>query len=478
MSRFANDYNDAIPRIVTLPADSTGINELVKQAMEFLKEERMAEAAGAIAEAIRRDPMNPELWFHAGSIAISRGETEFARAMFENCTHAIPGNSVAWYNLAYCLYRQGNYAKAESAYRQSIALAPKYSKAYVALGQMLFLLGRPDEGDALFTHFLSMSRGTNWRDIELRGLVRAGRGEFESAWQEFEEAWSRRIADGPHSERQLWDGHPKPDRDLVLAEWGGAGDAILFARYIPFAAALVRRVYFVAPRTVHRLLTPISGLSGVVAQIGDAPADALVGSQLLLPLMAGCSPRTIPSSGGYLEAPTSGPMLDQTSGLRVGLCWYGNPAFTHDRDRSAPSLARLAPLFAVPGVDWFSLQLGGARTAAEATLPVRPCPPVADFADTAFLIRQLDLVISVDTAVANLAGAMGHPTWVIVPPVPELRWLHGGITTPWYSTARLYQRPHTDAWEEMALRIAADLSSLIRQRGESSRGVSDPTRSS
>ena len=443
----------------------------------LLEEERPAEAAEAIAEAIRRDPMNPELWFHAGSVALSRGETEFARAMFENVTRAVPGNNVAWYNLGHCHFRQGNYAKAESAYRQSIALAPTYPKAYVALGQMLFLLGRSDEGFALFTHFLTMSRPAHWRDVELRGLAHAGRGEFESAWVEFQEAWGRRIAASALSQRKLWDGRPAPDHDLVLSEWGGAGDAILFARYIPFAAALVRRVYFAAPRSLHRLLAPIPGLSGAVTHIGEAPADALVGSQLLLPVMEGRSPRSIPSSAGYLRAPVSGPMLDPTSGLRVGLCWYGNPAFYFDRDRSAPSLERLAPLFTVPGVDWFSLQLQGPRTASEAAMPVRPCPPVKDFADTAFLIKQLDLVISIDTAVANLAAAMGHPTWVLVAPVPEIRWLFGGTSTPWYSTARLYQRAHTDAWEEVASRIAADLAGLIEQRAATSGGVTNRAQS-
>ena len=173
-----------------------------------------------------------------------------------------------------------------------------------------------------------------------------------------------------------------------------------------------------------------------------------------------------------MTPPESGPVLEKTSGLRVGLCWYGGKACVHDRDRSTPSLSVLKALFQVPGVDWFSLQLEGPRTPEEEQFPLRRPPRVKDFGDTAHIMSQLDLVISVDTAVANLAAAIGHPTWVMVPTVPEFRWPLGtsstpeyATTTPWYSTARLYRRTHTDEWEGVASRIATDLAALVRARG-------------
>ena len=455
---------------MTSEVNGTSIDALMAQAKSLRRQGLLMEAATALSEAMRRDPMNPELWFEAGTLAMRRLDIPFAREMFAACTMATPKDHEAWYNFAFSCFRLGDYTTAEKAYRHSIALAPDFVRGHIALGQLLYVVGQPDAGYAIHTHALAMPRPTSWQDRELRALLHVVRGQFKLGWLEFEDSWRTRVQD--RSKREIWDGETHRDRDLVLSIQGGSGDVVLFARYIPLAATRVGRVFVGALPILHPLLAPIPGLSGLYADLREAPQDALFASLWLLPRIIGTTPETIPSPGGYMTPPESGPVLEKTSGLRVGLCWYGGKACVHDRDRSTPSLSVLKPLFQVPGVDWFSLQLEGPRTPEEEQFPLRYPPRVKDFGDTAYVMSQLDLVISVDTAVANLAAAIGHPTWVMVPTVPEFRWPLGSsttpeyaTTTPWYATARLYRRTHTDEWEGVATRIATDLAALVRERG-------------
>jgi hypothetical protein len=151
--------------------------------------------------------------------------------------------------------------------------------------------------------------------------------------------------------------------------------------------------------------------------------------------------------------------------LRVGIAWAGNRITTHDLDRSCPSLALLAPLLAVPNVEWTSLQVGEPAPEADG-VTIAPCPVTGDFVDTARLVAALDLVISVDTAVAHLAGALAVPTWLMVPSMPEFRWLLDRDTSPWYPHHRIFRRERTDAWRALAERMAPELAALAAARGE------------
>jgi hypothetical protein len=155
-------------------------------------------------------------------------------------------------------------------------------------------------------------------------------------------------------------------------------------------------------------------------------------------------------------------------GLRVGLAWAGNPDHGNDHNRSiAPP--RLAPLWAVPGVSWVSLQVGARAGALRGHAPdgavLDLTPALTDLAETAAAMEQLDLVVTVDTAVAHLAGALGRPVWTMLPALPDWRWLLGREDTPWYPSMRLFRQAQAGEWEEVVARIAAGVAALARERG-------------
>jgi hypothetical protein len=158
-------------------------------------------------------------------------------------------------------------------------------------------------------------------------------------------------------------------------------------------------------------------------------------------------------------------LLKAPPGLRIGLAWVGNPDSTYDRDRTLPSHKFLEPLVRTPGISWQSLQLGPRSVEAEA-LGLEPMPPVSTFADTAFVVSQLDLVITVDTSIGHLCGALGIPTWIMIPSVPEYRWLLDRDDSPWYDSVRLFRRSSTDDWEGTIGRITDALVGWISGRGQ------------
>ena len=218
------------------------------------------------------------------------------------------------------------------------------------------------------------------------------------------------------------------------------------------------------PPATERLLSTIAGVAGVVPADQSPPEGALHTSVWSLPYHARARLDHIPQPEGYLAAPPDGPRLGEGTGFRVGVAWAGNPSSTYDRDRSIPTAELLRPLLGLPGTEWISLQVGHRAAEAE-SLPISPVPELADFAQTAALLEQLDLVITVDTAIGHLAGALGIPAWIILPSIPEYRWLLDRDDTPWYRSVRLFRREHTNDWEGVIGRVGAALALRVGMAG-------------
>ena len=254
----------------------------------------------------------------------------------------------------------------------------------------------------------------------------------------------------------LWRGEPMAGRALLVVGEEGFGDMIQMARFLPGAARTGARVTVVVPPTLRRLFASIDGVS-VAIDAAPERFDAWIPMMALPAVMPNAFAAGIPTPP-YLTPPALGPRLAPSAQLTVGLAWEGRASHPFDRRRSLGREA-LAPLLAVPGVRFVSLDPESAKSPLMAA-------PLSDFADTAFVMSQLDLVVSVDTASAHLGGALGVPTWVLLADMPEWRWGSAGDGSPWYPDVRLYRCVSPSAWPEIIAEVALDLAKAAsRPRG-------------
>ncbi|MCC7322880.1 MAG: tetratricopeptide repeat protein [Gemmatimonadaceae bacterium] len=433
---------------------------LLDLAKQHRKAGRLAESAATLQQAVMAAPMDPEVWFQGGTLAIKLKEFAFARTLFEMCARLVPTDAQAIYNVGYCSFRLGDPEAALAAYERAVAIDPGFVRAHIARGQLHYILGHPDEGRDAFDVALALPRPANAGDLELRALVRVTRGEFADGWADFDESWAQARSQSLES-IGAWDGRPDPDVTVCLTVDGGFGDTLLFIRYAAQVRARVGRVVAALEPALVPLLEHVEGIDAIVRDPSELHSGMRVAGLWTLPRKLGTTRESIPSAIPYIPLPTDGPRLAPTDRLRVGLVWFGGRDCAHDFDRSCHDVTRLAPLLAVDGVDWHLLQPGVPPDA----VPLPPgtestahaLPPVRHFGDTAFILRQLDLVITVDTAVANLSAALGIPTWIMIPTIPEFRWPIGADRSPWYPAARLFRRAHTRDWSAVGDALAVQL---------------------
>jgi hypothetical protein len=293
-------------------------------------------------------------------------------------------------------------------------------------------------------------------------------GELQAGWEEF--AWRRERETwiGPDLAGPVWDGNELGGRTLLLYWEQGMGDIIQFARYASLVARGGGRVLLHCPGPLVRLLETLEGIAGCVADGDPLPEYDVKYALLDLPGLLGTELATIPGDCPYLSPPTrTHPDRSDDQVLRVGLVWAGNSAHQRDRDRSCP-LSTFAPLLAQPGAAFYGLQTGPQAEELEACgfdgLIRDLGSELSDFAHTADILAQLDLLVTVDTAAAHLAGALALPVWNLLAHAPDWRWMLGRADTPWYPTMRLYRQSAPGDWESVMERVAQDLRAAAAER--------------
>lgn len=404
---------------------------------------RLPDAEAALREYVALRPHDPEGLNSLGNVCQYLHRVLDAEAFYRQALALAPSNARTLNNLGALLQREGRAGEAEASYRQAIAADPDYPEARWNLGFLLLSRGRLEEG---------------WPWMEAR----------------YDPALARPIATAPELGCPQWRGEPLAGRSIVVWPEQGFGDTVQFVRYLPLLkAAGAGRVTLVCQDALLPLLGEVAGADRVVglgAAAGLPPHDCWV-FLLSLPLHANTSQATIPATLPYL-APDPARARDwrarlgpDDAGLRVGLAWRGFGGHVNDANRSLPGVDCLAPLLAVPGVRFFSLQRGMEAGAGEA-LPAHLAdlgPDIGDFGDTAAIVAALDLVICVDTAVAHVAGALGKPCWILLPAVhPDWRWMEGREDTPWYpGMMRLYRQAAAGDWDTVVRKVAADLSGWV-----------------
>jgi len=456
---------------------------------------RAAEAKGAFCEAIRQRPNFPEAFRNLGNVLRELGCFAEAEASYAEALRLRPDFADAYCNLGVTLSMLGRFAEAETSFAEALRLRPDLAEAHSNLGITLGLLGqfadaerchvealrlRPDIAEAHCNLGAALLAQGRVRDAEqsfgtavhLRPDLAAARynlaeahllmGRFEEGWQEFEarqyvKQFSGAVSAFPQPQ---WIGEPIGDRVILLHAECGFGDTIQFCRFVPLVGRNAKVVLDV-PGPLVRLLSWLDGIDELVIRGDPLPAFDVHCPLMSLPLAFGTSLDTIPADIPYLSADPelAAPWRERLAnidGIRVGIAWAGglrpgDQAFVATDRRRSIALTALAPLAEVAGVNFFSLQKG--EPAAQALAP----PPgmtvhdftadLTDFADTAALIDCLDLVISVDTAVAHLAGAMGKPVWLLNRFDTCWRWLLDRDDSPWYRTLRQFRQPAPGEWD-------------------------------
>ena len=441
-----------------------------------------AVAEQLIREAIALEPRMGAFHANLGNVLRAQGRSVEALACYQTALDLEPASATAHNNLALGLKAVGRLDEAEAAARRAIALKPDVAEARAALGAILADAGRleaaekdlraaialrphyPEAYDDLGTVLKEQGRTPEavaaFREaIRLKpdlanahnnlAMALLAEGAFEEGWREYEWRWKTlRLGQAWRGFAQpQWRGEAGEGRTLLLWAEQGYGDTIQFCRYAALAKACGFRVLLEVQPPLARLLTGLEGVDQLVVQGEVLPPFDLHCPLLSLPLVLGTGLATLTRLPPYLGVDPAEVLgwakrLGEDGRLKVGVAWTGNPNTTAHGRRSLP-LEQLARLAEAPGVRLVSLQ----KDASEPDLPILDLMGEAgDFADTAALIANLDLVISVDTAVAHLAGAMGKPVWLLDRFDPDWRWLSGRGDSPWYPTMTIYRQPAPWDW--------------------------------
>jgi tetratricopeptide (TPR) repeat protein len=433
---------------------------------------RAQPALAAFDEVLASIPRHAQARLNRGLALAAVGRHQEAVADFEAALAMSPANPAAHYNRGVSLFSLGRYADAVAAYDRALSIASEHVKALNNRGLALQALNR--HHDALASYARALELRKDYADAHFhQALALLTIGEFRRGFEKYEWRWRRTgmPAHGRGYGRPLWLGeYPLQGRTILLHAEQGLGDTIQFARYVPLLARAGGKVVLEVQPELKALVGQIAGAAAVVARGEPLPAFDVHCPLGSLPLALKTEPATIPAEGPYLRADDVHIVkwrvrLEALGRPRVAVAWSGNAQHMNDRNRSIP-LSGLAPLWSVGSVHFVSVQRelrdGDAELLAREPHVTQIGTELDDFADTAAVAALLDLVITVDTSVAHLAGAMGRPVWILVPFSPDWRWTLSGETSRWYPTARLFRQPSLGDWTSVIERLRSELQGFSR----------------
>lgn len=428
---------------------------------------RKQDALTAYRQAAHFAPTAPQAHYRVGVMALEVRQFGDALAAFDTALSLAPDFIEARTNRATTLQRMGRYQEALDDFDRVLTIAPDFATAHYNRGNLLKDMMRLTEACASLAQARTCDptmAQAYWNE----GLARLLMGDFTAGWPLYE--WRWKTPDLSHPDwlktTPLWRGEPLAGRTLIIRTDQGYGDYVQFCRFARRATASGARVILSAPQALCRLLRSFENVT-VVADGDLLPADALHVPVLSLPQLFATTEETIPPAPYLTADPALREKIRATLGekatrgekhrLRIGLTISGNANHQNDANRSIP-LATLAPLLGLP-CDFYLAQQGlrPADLTEAAKWPNLHQPAIADFADTAALIAEMDLTISVDSAPAHVAGAIGAPVWVLLPFCPDWRWMAGRDDSPWYPTAKLYRQPAPGDWQSVIATAASQL---------------------
>ena len=466
LKQFADALADLDAVIALRPDFSEAFNN---RGNVFQDMERYDEALADYAKAIALKPANADAFCNRGNVHKHLEEYEQALVEYDKALALAPDHTEAIYNRGTTLMELRRFDQALADYNKALPLKPGHADALYNRGTMLMGLRRVEEAIANFDEALAL-RPDHSDAFWNRAFARLLLGFSRQGWDEYEVRWLTKELDALRRtfRQPLWQGDADvAGKRILLHAEQGFGDTIMVVRYARFLSEMGAHVILEVPWPLVPLMQQMDGVT-VVTQGQPLPAFDLHCPMMSLPRAFDATPENIPADVPYLRAPAAHlekwrQRLPRTGSLRVGLNWAGREAFKHDAARSI-TFARMLPLLARTDIQFFALQKGlrpgDAEVLREHPRVVQLGDEIESFADSAAIVSQLDLVISTDTAIAHLAGALGRPVWVLLAFMPEWRWLLDRSDSPWYPTARLFRQDKLDDWNGPIDRVAAELARL------------------
>lgn len=421
-----------------------------------------SEAARWLERAALLQPGSARIFSGLGVVWEKRGDHARAAAHFARAAELEPRQGNHFYSLGNAVYQLDDLERATAAFQRAVELNPRDAPSWNNLGKCLKELNLISESIAAYDRALALDPGYLLA-LQGRSISLLTAGRLAEGFRDYELRW--RTLKPREFAAPRWQGEPIPDKTLFLHAEQGFGDGIQSARYAWLARQRCARVILECRPELKTLLVH-SGVADEVIGHGEAiPAFDYYTSVVSLPGLLGFTLDTLPGKTPYLKAPALQASLPPSVGmLKAGLVWAGSPTHRDDANRSLP-LALLAPVLAVQGVAFYSLQkpVPQRDLAALEKFPHLNLPGnFQDYLATASMVAEMDLVISVDTSVAHLAGALHRPVWNLVQFAPDWRWFaQFGERTPWYPTMRLFRQPGRGAWAAVIQQVAQALADCV-----------------
>jgi len=436
--------------------------QLFQKGSEFLQGGNPAEALNCFQQLQLLIAPNPTVFLYAGTALHNLGRYHEAISSYRSALELAPDIGEIHNNLGNSLIAIGNFSAAAESFSAATSLLPLNPVPLTALATAQQALGRIAEAESSCRSALSLSPDfaeAHW-NLALNLLLQ---GRYTEGWREYEWRWQRATFTSPvrHINIPQWDGSALEGKTILMHAEQGFGDAIQFVRYVPLVAKLGGSLFLECHPELVSLFLGIEGVQTVVPFGPPLPDTDYQISLLSLPRIFGTTVDNIPSKTPYLS-PSAGHrskwahlLTDFRNTTRIGLIWAGK---SYPDPLRSCRLSDLAPLTAVDKCTFFSLQIGPGAEQISCTPPgvelVDLTAEINDFSDTAALIEQLDLVISIDTATAHLAGALGKPTWLLLPHAPDWRWLSQRADSPWYPGMRLFRQETSGKWDAVINKVA------------------------
>jgi tetratricopeptide (TPR) repeat protein/ADP-heptose:LPS heptosyltransferase len=437
----------------------------------LVDQKQLNEAEEVLRRAIQMAPEMPGPLTTLGALLLERGDLDAAIDLGRRAVAGAPRHAIAHNNLATALEKKGDLSEAEKSYRFAIECDPRFVEALNNLGSLLRKQSRIDEAMSIWNQALAIRPDFASAQWNL-ALATLARGDYKRGWPLYESRF--RCEHSQHSWREYgvprWQGEPLVGKTLFLHSEQGIGDTIQFARFIPILAQRGARVILGCHAELIELMRTVPGIADVVAMDASTPTFDAHLQLMSLPFILRTTLDTIPSTVPYLSADPDraaqwARRFADVDGLKVGLVWAGRSTHHDDAFRSM-ALATLQPLAHAQGVHFFSLQKGEAADEIERVSAAFPISDLGrelnDFRDTAAVVENLDLLISVDTSPAHLAGALGKPVWTLLASSPDFRWMYDREDTPWYPTMRLFRQKRRGEWSDVIVRVVDELRQLSK----------------
>jgi tetratricopeptide (TPR) repeat protein len=433
-------------------------------------------------------PKYAEARSNRGVVLAEMGSMEEAIAEWHKVLRFEPDHPGTHHNLGNALLTQGKWDEALKHCQEAVRLCPDFAEAHSNLATVLLQQAKWEQA---LTHYDEAVRlRPNFAIARMnRGMIQVSLGDFEHGWHELEWRWQQPGITRRDFTQPLWDGSDLKGKTLLLFAEQGFGDTFQFMRYPPLVHDRGGRVIVECQPSLVRVLANVQGVDRVVATGSALPPFDVQAPLFSLPAIVHTTLDSVPAAVPYLQPEAE--LVEKwrrvladgngASAFKVGIAWQGSPTYRYDRQRSI-SLRHFAPLAKIESVQLISLQKGPGTTQLAAFLAEHNVPesgndkaPVLDlasqldestgaFVDTAAVMKNLDLVVCSDSAVAHLAGALAVPIWMPLPLVPDWRWLLNREDCPWYPTMRLFRQAKQDHWDDVFERIAVEMRKSVGAR--------------